>query len=387
MLNFLKSILRFFFPAIVKPPHALGATPSPEDYRSPIISYIVNDQTSVQSLVLQSTLQTNFQQFGILDQNQEPACVSHSIVELLKLWYFLKTGKIIDFSPRFLDILSGLLKYNGYGDLALDAGRDPLTVLKILQKYGCATEATLSNNTNLSLNQYRDSSVITQAVLDEAAQYKGINFAQVNPLTQENLRKFIQQYGAVSILFRIGQELWTDKNGNVTYSQSAIDPLRPPKKIVGGHQMTGSGWNASDLNHVVNEWGIGWAQQGEADYLWNEWSPYIMEAWALVDVPQDALQLVQGLPRPGEFVHNFTQQLSYGMSNDEVRALQIALSIDGEFVYPEISGYYGTITANAVLAFQYKYGVAPNQILAQLQGMNSVVGPATLRQLNKLFNK
>lgn len=363
--------------------NSFGANKSINDYRTHIVSNaIVPIQQTIPTLP--SALQTDFQELGISNQMREPSCVSHSIVYLLKLYFFLKTGKIIDFSPRFLDIISGLKKYNGYADFGLNDGRDPLTVLKLAQKYGCATQATLPNDTTLSINQYRDPSTITESVIAEASQYKIPGYVSI-PLNREAIRQAIVTYGAVSILFRVGQELWTDRNGNITYSQALIDPLRTPKTIIAGHQMTGSGYNAL-FEHLVNSWGISWAEQGEADYNWDDWEPYILEAWVIADVPGEILKTVQGLPQPGEFVHNFTTKLNYGMSGDEVKSLQIALNLDGEFTYPEITGYYGLVTAMAVSAFQYKYKLAPSATLNSIRGINSVVGPATLKQLNILFN-
>ena len=39
-------------------------------------------------------------------QAKGPACVGHSIVELMMLYWYQKTGKWVRFSSRFLDILA-----------------------------------------------------------------------------------------------------------------------------------------------------------------------------------------------------------------------------------------------------------------------------------------
>jgi hypothetical protein len=51
----------------------------------------------------------------------------------MKLWRFQKTGELVDFSPRFLDILSD------EPGIPLDGGRRPRTVAKVSVTYGCAT--------------------------------------------------------------------------------------------------------------------------------------------------------------------------------------------------------------------------------------------------------
>lgn len=80
--------------------------------------------------------------------------------------------------------------------------------------------------------------------------------------------------------------------------------------------------------------------------------------------------------------HTFNTNLALGQSGPDVLALQQFLAYDGEFnVAP--TGYYGAITALAVLKFQLKYGVAATATLDELGG-NSV-GPATRAKLNSLL--
>lgn len=84
--------------------------------------------------------------------------------------------------------------------------------------------------------------------------------------------------------------------------------------------------------------------------------------------------------------HKFTQQLKFGMKNDEVLWLQKCLQYDGLFpsnVTP--TGLFAGITLKAVKDFQNKYA---SEILAPL-GLFSptgIVGNATNAKLNRLFN-
>lgn len=89
---------------------------------------------------------------------------------------------------------------------------------------------------------------------------------------------------------------------------------------------------------------------------------------------------------PSAFAYNFKSTMNLGDQSSEVGALQEALMVEGCFP-PAIpaSGYYGNITAQAVLKFQIKYVVAPAPQLAALGGKS--VGPATLAALNKIYNK
>lgn len=366
----------------IKPVFNPGAIPSKPDYRAQLVAAAVAASTSLTAPILPEALQTDFQKLGILNQNQTPACVSHAMANLIKLWYFLKTGTIVNFSPRFLHVMSGLPQYNGGWAAGPEDGRDPITVAKIAMQYGCATETTCPNDTMLANDVYFSSSVLTPAAMAEATNYKIPGYVQI-PVEQIAFRQAIQKYGAISMLMRISTAWWTAPNGTLSYAQADIDPVRAPANtaaVIGGHELIGAGWTNESIEHLVNSWGAVWAEQGEADYLWNEWQPYIVEALAIAELDTTTLNLIQGLPRPDEFKHNFITTLTQGQTSDEVRALQIALSIDGEFTYPEITGYYGPITAKAVMVFQAKHNVPDENT------NGNVVGPLTRAQLNSLFN-
>src|SRR3989344_2242655 len=74
----------------------------------------------------------------------------------------------------------------------------------------------------------------------------------------------------------------------------------------------------------------------------------------------------------------FSRELDEGMSGDDVSTLQQFLAQDPE-LYPEglITGYYGSLTKDAVRRFQTRYG------LSQV----GRVGPQTLAKLNEIFGQ
>jgi hypothetical protein len=89
---------------------------------------------------------------------------------------------------------------------------------------------------------------------------------------------------------------------------------------------------------------------------------------------------------PQGFSHHFVAPILLGQSGTEVVALQDALKASGDFPLTVAStGYYGSITQKAVLAFQRKYQVDTPAVLTQLNGTR--VGLKTIAQLNALFNK
>jgi hypothetical protein len=352
-----------------------GAVKSTFDYRDSIFA-----TANIAAQAIHQPIQTDFKRFGVLNQKKTPSCVSHSVVKLMELYWYLKTGKIVRLNPQFLHILS---VFKGAGP---DDGRDTRTVLLMAKKYGCATVETMPINTDVSNAQYCDPANITQEMRDEAIQYAIPGFISID-LTADAFQRAIEQYGAISTLFRVGNTFWTAPDGTITWDKSKIDPIRATSQITSAHQVTAIGAGNSDLNRGLNSWGEQWNDAGEFNFIFNEWLPYIWEAWAIVNPNPQALQLIQSLPPANQFTHKFQSTIRYGMSNPEVRALQIALAIDGDFDYPEITGNYGNITADAVTRFQTKHNVAPPDVIASLRGSRSQVGPATRAKLNELFNK
>lgn len=105
----------------------------------------------------------------VFNQRNIPACVSHATVTMMQIEWYRRTGKIVNFSPRFLDILSWT------DDLNLNDGRDPNVVMNLSIKVGCCTEDLLPNDTTLPIERYRDKNVLTEEMFAEAAKYRMAN--------------------------------------------------------------------------------------------------------------------------------------------------------------------------------------------------------------------
>ena len=345
---------------------ATGALISPHDYRDGYAAAAVAEQLSSQI-----SLPTSYRTILArpMMQSLEPACVSHSVVDNLKLYWFRKTGKWIDFSPRFLDILAK--RFDGQ-DRAT-GGTYPRLVFKLAVLYGCATTATLPNDTSLPVLNYRNDSKLTPEVFADAAQYKIPGYVSV-PLDFQGTRQSIYLYGAISALFQIGNELWTP-----SWADKDIDPLRIPKIITSGHQMSPFGWENDEYNDLQNEWGEAWANKGQLKYDPKAWSPYIIEQWAVAEIPPDVQNFLKALPSPTSFHYQWSKDLAFGDKNDDVKFAQIAFMILG-FLAPIPAnelGIFGpkTATANAKYQQAHKITPAPNHI-----------GPQTRTALNAEFS-
>jgi hypothetical protein len=105
----------------------------------------------------------------VFNQRKIPACAAHATVTMMQIHWYQHTGEMINFSPRFLDILSWT------PDLDLYDGRDMSVVMNLAVQVGCCTEDLLLNDTTLPIEVYRDKSIITKAMMREANNYKLAN--------------------------------------------------------------------------------------------------------------------------------------------------------------------------------------------------------------------
>ena len=346
----------------------LGAIPSPYDYRDNYAKSVL-----MPPLVLPPAFDTTMPG-PVLMQAQTPSCVSHSVAQVLQLHVYRSTGKLIDFSPRFLDVLAK--RFDGQ---PLDGGTIPRLVFKLAVQYGCATTATLPNDTSLPLAQYRNDAVLTPQVFAEAAQYKIPGFIRI-PDTFYDMRQAVFLHGAVSVLMQVGNTWWTALDGTSSWDPAQIDPLRVPVTTEGGHQIVVKGWTDGVLNKLRNSWSDQWDIKGEAHYDPNAWASHTIEGWVVAEIPADVKSFLATLPGSTDFHYTWNNNLSIGQTNEDVKFLQIALMILG-FLVPipaEQLGIYGPKTAAAVAAYQLYKHINP-------QAPNSV-GPRTRAALNSDFS-
>lgn len=355
-----------------------GGIPSPRDYRDIALSSVVAPVPLPDSFVI------DIANLPIENQRKIGACVGHATSKYKQKLDLSDTGKIINESPRFIyAICKALDNFPGEGTY-------PRLSMKVLMDYGCATTDTVPNDTNLDHESYvynRNINNIPSQAFTDAAQNKISSYASVD-ITLDGIRNAVYQSEGCSTLVQVGTEWYTDKNGLVTWDPNKILPIQPPKVIISGHQVYVYGYEkvGDDFKiHFINSWSGDWASYGKGYFMWSQYKNFITEAWTAIDIPNKLLEQVQNLPNEGSFKYNFKNVLTYGQRSLDVKMLQIALKIDGTFKYPEITGYYGAITAKAVYDFQVKYKVASWLELYLLKGNR--VGAKTLKKLNELFNK
>lgn len=364
-------------------PHAFintGAHQSPPDYRDV-------DLASVSPIpaTLPDSFFLDVSQLPIWMQNKLGACTGHAGAKYLQDVKLVSGKTLVPFSARFPYAMAKCID-----GIATD-GTYPRLIAQTFQKYGCATEATMPNDTTLDHETYvyqRKLANIPKAALDEAANHKIKSYAFPGT-TAAGIQNAIINAGGCMMLVRIGQEWWTNISGVATWDENGILPLRPPKIITSGHEVWVYGYdhfNGRLRIWFLNCWTNTWGHKGAGYFFYDEYAPFINETITFVDLPDAVINHVQQLPPASTFTHNFTKSILYGDNSDEVKALQTALYIDGELkVDPSEFGPFGPKTQVALEAFQIKYAVAS---LAEIKAVNGKsCGPATRAALNKLFNK
>ena len=251
----------------------------------------------------------------------------------------------------------------------------------VVVKQGWAEESVLpsyDNGNPPSEAFMTDKSGITDAVRLNAAKDKALSYATVDT-DIDSIAQAIQNNQGVVI--------GVTGSNNGTWRSSYPLPPKAGETLWLHWVYAGKVKVINGVKHIgiLNSWGKntgdnGWQWLSE-EYVNAVIGNYkgVFSVWTLVFNPNK--------PSP-DFIHNFATDINYGDVSDEVKALQTALQISGQ--YPKgvpITGRYLDITRQAVLDFQQRY-VSPDGIWQKFvvwfnQGRH--VSSLTRQKLNNIF--
>ncbi len=253
------------------------------------------------------------------------------------------------------------------------AGRDNCD---IVIKQGWASEAILPSYENGQPPTeafMTDKSGINDAVRLDAAKDKALSYATV-ALDVDSIAKAIESNFGV-VLGVVGAN-------NGTWRNTFPQPIKAGDALWYHWVYAGKVKMINGVKHIgiLNSWG---STVGESGWQWLS-EDYINQGglfscWTLVFNPTK--------PNP-KFKHTFNVDLNYGDTGAEVKALQTALQLCGQ--YPKgvpITGNYLDITRQAVLEFQQRY-VVPDGVWQRIvvwlnQGRHA--SKLTREKLNNIF--
>lgn len=111
-----------------------------------------------------------------------------------------------------------------------------------------------------------------------ANKYKIKAYASVKVDRDSMAEAIYNSKAGVLTRYTLGNEWWTDVNGNVTWDKTKLEPLRPAAQWLSGHAVTDSNFDGNSFR-IANTWSKDWADNGTAYRLHNQTAP--TEAWQL----------------------------------------------------------------------------------------------------------
>lgn len=274
-----------------------------------------------------------------------------------------------------------------YYDLGWWEGSSIFNALKVGKNYGFLSDETFNKiitEDDRSL-PYPDYVAKLQSIPDDTikllltfCEHKLTGYAQIDVSDPQLVAKGINDSkSGILCRYTAGESWYTAKNGKLSWASIDIDPLRVPTQSLSGHAI-GAVYFDYTINltqTLANTWGTEWNDQNKGNAHVN-WSDYKMtEAW---------IPYYDFTPTVPLFTHSFQIDIKYGQKGDEIVALQKALSTIKYFIVNP-TGYYGDITAQAVLAFQKDKVSLSWYEQYILRG--KLVGLKTRQTLNLIFNK
>ena len=336
-------------------PFSFNTPESPKDYRD-----IKFDEVAM-SLPIPEKFFVDVSKIPVTMQYKRGSCVAHATAKRKEKVEQDDTGVLVQLSPRFL--YSVIKKEDGNSG----EGTVIRNGLKLLRSTGVCTEATYpSDYPNMSHAEFMDYSQIPGLAFEEAKNYKDLTYTPV-PVNKDSLKQAIMQGHGVIARVVMSKNWWTDKNGNVTWAESGLMPIRPVdvnSPATGGHAVWLYGFD-KDRFWGRNSWSEQWGAKGDFYFDWDVYGKDITEAWTSIDIDNDKLEEVHNLPKP----QPITRYLVFGTWGEDVKRLQKVLNVSPQ------SGYFGPLTLKAVIEFQKKHGIT----------QTGTVGPITRAKINQLY--
>lgn len=321
-------------------PYAFKAEPSKEDPRT-----LSSDKALAFAGVPPVKHRIDYSGIPHKDQEKVGICTAASVTRAAEK-FLIATGAV---PPDWRGSMEWLYKIGKvFIDGALYEGSSAFTMLKAANKYGIPSEKLFPSNCNRPYADFMKNVNITEEMLADAAKHKIPGYVQV-PVNKDSLMRALSASVAGLITrMEVGNNWWTDAQGNWTNDPAKIQPLRAPGSIIAGHLIIQGGYDATMDYKATDEnsWGDNWCDHGNVDFFLSTQAPYFTEAWMITEK---------------QF---FTKDLRVGTTHDDVLRLQKYLNANGFPVAVSGNGspghetmYFGTLTWNALKKFQAAKGI------------------------------
>lgn len=310
---------------------------------------------------------SDWRKFPIRNQDGSSSCVAQALAKVLGISNFLEGEEFVDLSAR--DIYSRRSNQGQEGMYGVDA-------LDIAINFGATLESLVPSQDmdEESMNDLSDRKIYHSQI---GKIFKGKNHIQL-PFDIDLIAEQIQKGKGVMLFFKFHREEWND------YPEIMKENPTFHHAVVGIDTTMVNGEKAIVID---DSWGEFYGLEGQRVITESFLKDRLTFAGYITNLQNDWQDLDK---KDTEYKpkHTFTGKMEFSPNfnvSEEVKELQKVLIYENMFpVNVDITGYYGSITRKAVLKFQFKYNVASDQELYELDG--TVVGPKTLAKLNELYS-
>lgn len=298
---------------------------------------------------------TDISMLPVLNQMQLGTCVAHAIVYVKMYQEYKETGKVPKFSRRFLySIARTYSPYdpNGEGLFPRDGG-------KVVKDIGASEPDSIDDST-LPHSIY--AGFVPTEEMKKAAQKWSAGFVTVKSTDIESIKQAIVKEGLITVSLAHEGSKWNARTGK----------LSAPKNPTGAHYIAVYGYEVTDkgetILYFINSWSEDWGDKGKGQFNYSEYKSFMYDILVFTDVPNDLIERAKNT----QFL--FTKNLKLGMTDPEVAKLQERLKLEGFYTYPQITGYFGPVTKEALIKYQKANKITPAE---------GYFGPITRSKMNE----
>lgn len=330
--------------------------------------------------------QSEWRKFPIYNQNGSGSCVAQTMAKLLGIFYWLKNGNYVHFSATHIYQRRINKASAGMGGVdVFDIARTGVTLEELAPSQGMTDDQM----TNYKIDSYK---------VQVGEIFKIGNFVMLPVKDIDTIASVIQTTGkGVMIWTYWKQDEWTE------VPVIKYPGLSPDTPGIGRHSTAAVDFTLYEGEKALvidDSWGSSYGKAGQRvikESFFKERN--FFAAYPLNFAFEDQTQPTP-IPVPGKPKYTFTQKLVFIPWNSttnqpadmilhenqksDVIALQEALAYFGFFpTNIKKTGYFGSISAKAVLQWQLKYGVDSEAELNQLGG--KIFGPKSILKMNELL--
>ena len=310
--------------------------------------------TSVAPVVWTEKISTSWRKFPIFNQDGSGSCVAQTMAKIMGVMYWLKNNVYVHFSATHI--------YQRRSNKP-SGGMSGVECFEIARKGATLEVLTPSQD----MSDIQMDGVKIEPYKEEVGKIFKLGSYVVGPLKDlETVASIIQQTGkAVMVWYYFKHKEWTDvpevidtdldlhASSTSRHSVTAVDfTLYKGKKCL----------------IIEDSWGPNYGKGGQRIIT----EDFHKERNFFVAHPMNFKFEEQVVPPI--VVSKFTKTMKLGDQNNEVKELQLFLKKLGHYpINIDVTGYFGSVTKKAVIAFQLAHGLVGD----------GIVGQKTLLELNK----